>query len=156
MRTLCLICALASLPACSSSHASGPAPDEQGSDGATAPSDAGGTADGTSAGPVDAGLPPIDGGALVSSLTDTQLGQICDWMNEELGIYDASVMCINHTIIPSTRAQCIAAISYNSDCFLTVQQVENCVAAELPTQGCSTPGPDCMMMLECFTGDAGM
>jgi hypothetical protein len=71
----------------------------------------GGTADG---GPADAGLPPIDASAYVSALTNTQLGELCDWANANLDIYDASVVCTNHTIVPETRDECIASISYNS------------------------------------------
>ncbi len=106
--------------------------------------------------PVDAGLPPIDASALVSSLTATQLGELCDWSNSELGFYDASVMCRNFTITSSSRVECIASISYNSECFLTVAQFEACAEARVPTMGCDNPGPDCMVELECMLRDSGM
>ncbi len=103
-------------------------------------------------------LPSIDGGVLVSTLPSAELGELCDWLNHELGIYDATVMCPpNNEIIPTTRSACIAGLSYVPTCRLTVEQLENCVAVELPSQGCDTPGPDCSTMLECLTKpDAGM
>jgi hypothetical protein len=100
-----------------------------------------------------ADFPPLDSGTLVSTLSNAQLGELCDWLNFELGIYDASVMCRNFTIPPSTRAECIAAISYNSFCSLTVGQFEACGLAEVPSQGCDTPGSACMTERECFVRD---
>jgi hypothetical protein len=105
----------------------------------------------------DGGLPPIDTKSFMRLLTNAQLGQLCDWSTGQLGGYDATVHCQNVTRTPTTQTQCIASISFDDNCVLTVGQFEGCVMAEAPSQGCDRPGPDCMMEQMCRTrGDAGM
>lgn len=91
----------------------------------------------------------------MASLSNAELGELCDWSTNLLGGYSATISCSNFTITPSTREGCIASISYNSSCVLSVRQFENCTLAEVPSKGCDTPGPDCAVELQCFTRDAG-
>jgi hypothetical protein len=36
---------------------------------------------------------------------------------------------------------------------LTVAEFEACALAEEPSKGCDTPGPACMLELQCFVSD---
>src|SRR5580658_10276968 len=95
MQTFRLLCVFASLVGCSSSSSSG-SENAPGSDASAVLNDSGAVVDAgttvdatmgggtTDGGPADAGLPPIDASVYVSALTNTQLGQLCDWANANL------------------------------------------------------------------------
>jgi hypothetical protein len=147
---------LAPLPVLLACNSSASTSDDAGhpADGATGSADSPSN-DAPTDGNLDAGLPPLDPNAAVASLTSAQLGELCDWWIAQLGGYDASYSCGGpETIVnPSNQAQCIADISYNSACTLTVQEFENCISAELPSHACDRPGNDCMIQSNCLLRD---
>ena len=101
-----------------------------------------GTPNGDAAAAGDAGFPPIDPSTLITDLTDTQRGQLCDWMFGELGGYGTVVTCAMSTVQnPPNQAYCIAH-SLMFRCNVTVGDVETCTVARVPSMGCDTP-PAC-------------
>jgi hypothetical protein len=130
----------------------GPSGIEDGGEGGVETGDA--TSDGSA---LDAGLPPIDGGAFLNSLTPAQLGELCDWSIRLLaGGYDAApYYCGGPETLdyPANQTECVAGISYNFACQEKVADYENCTLSEVPTHGCNTSAPACRF--ECFVGDAG-
>ena len=99
----------------------------------------------------DAGLPPVDPALMMATLGNAQLGQICDWMYSLLGGYGQIVHCqIGMMTNPTDQAECVAEHSYNTaGCPLTVGQFESCIEAEVPTDGCDEPDPQCTPVFYC-------
>jgi hypothetical protein len=101
-----------------------------------------GTPNGDAAAGGDAGFPPIDPSTLIADLTDTQRGELCDWMFGELGGYGTVATCGMSTVQnPPNQAFCIAH-SLMFGCNVTVGDVEMCTVARVPSMGCDTP-PAC-------------
>jgi hypothetical protein len=111
------------------------------SDGAALPSDAS----------VDVGAPAIDPNTRFTSLTNAELGEICDWQEALLGGYGAVIACqIGNMNNYANQAECVGAISFiPGSCSLTVGQYEACVLAQVPSKGCSTPDPQCSEVFVC-------
>jgi hypothetical protein len=90
----------------------------------------------------DAGFPPIDPSTLIADLTDTQRGELCDWMLGGLGAYARSprARCRPCRIRPTGRSASPTSLMFG--CNVTVGDVEMCTVARLPSMGCDTP-PAC-------------
>lgn len=108
--------------------------------------DAGGMAEGaTSSG--DAGLPPLDPNVDTSTLSTSQLGELCDWAMSKLGGYGTTNTCSStgggprSVQNPSDQAMCIST-SLVFSCPVTVGQYESCILAQVPSGGCAFP-PAC-------------
>jgi hypothetical protein len=111
-----------------------------------------GSSDAASAGdavtlPGDAGLPPIDPSVDTSTLTNAQLGELCDWTMAELGGYGTVIMCggnggASSVQNPANQAMCVAT-SFTFRCPVTVGHYETCILAQVPSQGCDFPTTPC-------------
>jgi hypothetical protein len=109
-------------------------------------SDAGGSGD-AAALPSDASLPPLDPSVDTSTLTNAQLGELCDWTVAELGGYGKVTMCgsnggASSVKNPSDQAMCIAT-AFMFRCPVTVGHYETCILAQVPSQGCYFPTTPC-------------
>jgi hypothetical protein len=84
----------------------------------------------------DSSLPPIDRSTSIASLTNAQLGELCDWLATTYGGYNVTTQCTSGMITtPTNQAQCIAT-SFQFRCQVTVGQFEDCMLAQLPSHGC--------------------
>jgi hypothetical protein len=92
----------------------------------------------------DSGVPAIDPSTPLSSLTPSQQGAFCDWMNAELGGYGASFDCGGGSSVSNSQnqMQCVMTrLVYR--CSVTVGDVEMCILGEAPTNGCVIPPQAC-------------
>jgi hypothetical protein len=97
--------------------------------------------------PSDAGLPPIDPSVDTSTLTNAQLGELCDWTMAELGGYGKVTTCggnggASSVQNPADQAMCIAT-AFMFRCPVTVGHYETCILAQVPSQGCDFPTTPC-------------
>ena len=120
-------------------------PEAGGSD-ATGAGDAAGAGDAVTL-PSDAGLPPIDPTVDTSTLTNAQLGELCDWTVAELGGYGKVTQCgsnggASSVQNPANQAMCIAT-AFMFRCPVTVGHYETCILAQVPSQGCDFPTTPC-------------
>jgi len=103
--------------------------------------------------------PPSTGSGLdrarpVASLTDVELGRLCDWGLGRLGGYGTTLMCIDGTQIRNSPSQqaCIAGHDRSFRCTATVGDSEDCLNA-IATRGCSQSLffslPACQAMFTC-------
>jgi hypothetical protein len=85
---------------------------------------------------VPVALPGVDPSANLSGLSQTQLGELCDWWVMLYGGYNASTSCPPNGSIstPKNQAQCIATLHFR--CSVTVSQFETCMEVQLPSHGC--------------------
>jgi hypothetical protein len=95
-------------------------------------------------GPLDAALPPIDPDLLITSLTDAQRREFCDWKNALFGGYGLTVPCGggNSVLTDENQDKC-AASGFVTRCPITVGQYEGCVLAQAPSRGCVFPFEQC-------------
>jgi hypothetical protein len=104
----------------------------------------------TGGGQTDAGQPNIDPNLDTYTLTNAQLGELCDWTNAQLGGYGKVTPCDSdggtHGPISvqnsANQAMCVAT-TFMFRCRLTVGQYEDCILAQVPSGGCSYPQPAC-------------
>jgi hypothetical protein len=73
----------------------------------------------------------VDGSAQVSSLSDAQLADVCDFTACQFGGYNARVFCSTGpaVTVSSGRQQCIDNTSRNPSCTVTVDQLLQCIQA---------------------------
>jgi hypothetical protein len=92
----------------------------------------------------DANLPSIDPDADTTTLTNMQLGELCDWAVGELGGYGTTIKCVDNgggpmsVDNPQNQAMCIAT-AFKFFCSVTVGQYEGCVEEQAPSHGCKFP-----------------
>jgi hypothetical protein len=90
----------------------------------------------------------------VASLTNAELGRLCDWGLAQLGGYGTTMVCTDGTTIRNSPSQqsCIAGHNRGFQCIATVGDSEDCLRA-IATQGCSqflfSSLPACRAMLTC-------
>src|SRR5258708_5671785 len=103
----------------------------------------------------DAARPPIDVSKLMPSLSDAELGQMCDWMYPQLGGYAQVIQCSGGTRQnPADQSGCISSIRFNpAGCLMTVGQFEECIVARSPSKGCASPEPPCTAFFYCHLQD---
>jgi hypothetical protein len=99
------------------------------------------------AGAPDANLPDIDPNADTTTLTNMQLGELCDWAVGELGGYGTTTKCVHNggglmsVVNPQNQAMCIAT-AFKFYCSVTVGEYEGCIEGQAPSHGCDFP-PAC-------------
>jgi hypothetical protein len=104
-------------------------------------------------------LPPGLGSGLdrarpVSSLSDAELGRLCDWGLSQLGGYGTTLVCSDGSQIRNSPSQqaCIAGHDRSFRCIATVGDSEDCLRA-IGTGGCSQALflslPACRAMFTC-------
>lgn len=113
--------------------------------------------DGSGGGPTDAipdiSPPSIDPSTMFPSLSDAQKGELCDWMNAELGGYGMEYTCGGGTYPTyANQAACIHGI-FSSTCTTTVGQFEACVRALAPEHGCNLEYATCSPVYDCNPRD---
>jgi hypothetical protein len=88
----------------------------------------------------DASLPPIDPNARIVTLTNMQLGELCDWMETQLGGYGQVAQCsVGSVQQPANQAVCVMEITFQPLCPVTVRDFETCIQEEAPSKGCVIP-----------------
>jgi hypothetical protein len=83
-----------------------------------------GSGDGTS------GTSGVSGSKPLTSLTDTEKGQLCDWMVAKFGGYGTQRTCDSPLFSYPDQAACVAdspSPSHTPNCQATVAQMEACV-----------------------------
>jgi hypothetical protein len=92
----------------------------------------------------DVELPPIDPSLLITSLTDAQKRQFCDWKNAQFGGYGMAIDCGSGktTLTDENQDRCLAA-GLVTRCPITVQQYETCILAQAPSRSCDFPYEQC-------------
>jgi hypothetical protein len=92
---------------------------------------------------VPVALPGVDPSANLSGLSQTQLGELCDWWAMLYGGYNVSTSCPPNGSIstPTNHAQCIATLHFR--CSVTVSHFETCMEVQLPSHGCVIGQPQC-------------
>lgn len=100
------------------------------------------------------GASGLDRSRPVASLTDAELGRLCDWGLAQLGGYGSTLTCTDGTQIRNSpsRQACIAGHTRTFQCIATVGDSEDCLRA-IATQGCSQALffslPACRAMFTC-------
>ena len=96
----------------------------------------------------------LDPSRAVASLTDAELGRLCDWGVGALGGYGTVMFCTDGSQIRNSpsRASCIAGHDRSARCRATVGDSEDCLWT-LATLGCSQAiiqfRPSCQLMSSC-------
>jgi hypothetical protein len=89
----------------------------------------------------------------MATLSDAQLGEMCDWMYGKLGGYGAVIHCtgVGEATLHNAadRVSCLPEITFVQNCVLTVAEFEACIEARVSTQGCASPSPQCDPYFEC-------
>ena len=113
--------------------------------------------------PIDTRPPPdtitptrsgLDPSRAVASLTDAELGRLCDWGVGALGGYGTVMFCTDGSQIRNSpsRESCIAGHDRSVRCRATVGDSEDCLWT-LATLGCSQAiiqfRPSCQLMSSC-------
>jgi hypothetical protein len=99
---------------------------------------------------IDGGLFGIDPRSDIQTVSDIQKGQLCDWMNEQLGGYGKSYTCGGATIYNNTdQAQCVKNV-FTGACVLPLEKFVTCVLALAPTHGCNTQYDICYPLYACY------
>jgi hypothetical protein len=105
-------------------------------------------------------LPPsplgsgLDRARPVASLSDAELGRLCDWGLSQLGGYGTTLVCTDGTQIRNSPSQqaCIAGHDRSFRCIATVGDSEDCLRA-IGAGGCSQSLflslPACRAMFTC-------
>jgi hypothetical protein len=99
---------------------------------------------------VDAALPSIDPSTTVPELTAAQKGELCDWIESQLGGYGVTITCPAMKTIQNyaNESEC-EAVMFRSGCAYTVGQLEACIEGEAPSMGCSFPASLCQQVVNC-------
>lgn len=96
----------------------------------------------------------LDPSRTVASLTDAELGRLCDWGVGALGGYGTVMFCTDGSQIRNSpsRQSCIAGHDRSARCQATVGDSEDCLWT-LATLGCSQAiiqfRPSCQLMNSC-------
>jgi hypothetical protein len=108
---------------------------------------ASGTGGGSSAGSSNDGFPAIDPTQDARMLSNTDAGELCDWLNAKLGGYGTINMCSQGSVKnDADQATCIAN-DFTYQCKVTVAQVHTCIDAEVPSKGCDVVFDSCHPLL---------
>lgn len=93
----------------------------------------------------------VDSSKRLTTLTDAERGQLCDWMVPKAGSYGTPGTCPGPFLVYPDRAACIedSADETETDCLATVAQLEACINA-LPAcatlaDASSTPACDVLL-----------
>jgi hypothetical protein len=89
------------------------------------------------------GFPNIDLAADARTLTPTQAGELCDWIDNSLGGYGLHTDCGPKSISnDANQAACISnRLAFT--CKVTVGQVKTCITAEVPSRYCEVDSTAC-------------
>ncbi len=89
----------------------------------------------------------------VETLSPTEKGQLCDWMNAELGGYGQSFVCGGGLVTNAAdQAACVKAI-FTDGCRMTVDEFVMCVTALAPNHGCNAQYDICAPLYACYVFD---
>jgi hypothetical protein len=93
----------------------------------------------------------VDSSKRLTTLTDAERGQLCDWMVPKVGSYGTPPACPGPLFVYPDQAACIedSADETETDCLATVAQLEACVN-QLPacaTLADASSTPACAVLL---------
>ena len=95
----------------------------------------------------------LDPDALITSLTDPEKAQLCDWMVEPFGGYNVTTECPTGQVksvktFPSQESCVMFGLSFT--CMtVKVSDVEACQLSKVPSGGCDRSDPSCLA-LDCM------
>lgn len=103
----------------------------------------GGQSGGSSAGGA-AGRPNLPGDSRLVDLEATQKADLCDWYADVLGGYGYVAQCgMNPKTFYKDQAECVSlGLDFNCD-RITVDNLVECVQAQIPSGGCDFPTAHC-------------
>jgi len=108
---------------------------------------ASGTSAGASGSAGSDGFPAIDPNQDARMLSNSDAGELCDWLNAKLGGYGTINMCSQGSVKnDADQANCIAN-DFMYQCKVTVAQVHTCIDAEAPSKGCDVVFDSCHPLL---------
>jgi len=87
--------------------------------------------DGSSSSGGNLGASGVDSSKRLTTLTDAERGQLCDWMVPKVGSYGTPATCPGPFLVYPDQAACIvdSPDETETDCLATVAQLEACVNA---------------------------
>jgi hypothetical protein len=101
-------------------------------------------------------VPAVPSTAGISTLDDGALGQLCDWINNNLGGYASTIRCESgqERRNPATQTECVPTIRFEqAGCTMTVAEFEDCVVERARSKGCEWPPFECAPLFHCNLRD---
>ncbi len=119
---------------------------DDGAGGAAGASGSAGNAQGSagkSGGTSNDGFPAVALDADIRTMTESDKGLLCDWINATLGGYGVATPCGNGSVSNDRdQAQCLAT-RFRYQCKVTPAQVRACTLDEAPDHACTIDFPSC-------------
>lgn len=97
----------------------------------------------------------VDGSKSIASLSDTEKGELCDWIDNMLGGYGKPIVCNGQTVdtTDSSQAECVQSFP---TCSVMVSQYQSCIQMLISNE-CSDTGTtsamaaaDCQASADCL------